>query len=237
MSKKDGLMTVGDAAKGLGVDKKTIGSWLERFSEYFSPSARGDDGRLVRHIDDQDFLSLNTIRGLTQGMPNNAKDWNAVAAKLAEGYRDNNFPPEAATVRSVVAPLAQAMKVAESEAQKESALARLDEIRQIYEKQLVEKEKQITQLNDKLEQNVAEKDHIREELTEQIMKQREELTEQNMKLREELTEQIMKLREEKAAELARAQTEIARAQTELELWRSGRLKPAKNKPKEQLDGK
>jgi hypothetical protein len=204
MSKKDvGLMTVGDAAKGLGVDKKTIGSWLERFSEYFTTSARGDDGRLMRHIDDQDFLVLNTIRGLTQGMPNNAKDWNVVAERLAEGYRDHNFPPAAATVRSVVAPLAQAMKVAESEAQKESALARLDEVRQTYEKRLSEKENQIAQLNEKIEQIEANAAVERQRLETQTAAEKEKLLRELADLRQKLGE----------------------SDSELRLWRAGRIKP------------
>jgi hypothetical protein len=88
----------------------------------------GDDGGLFRTLTEEDFRVLNTIRELTAGLPNSAKDWDAVADRLLTGYRSDKFPAQAATVNSGVVPLVQALKTAESEARAENSELRVQEL-------------------------------------------------------------------------------------------------------------
>jgi DNA-binding transcriptional MerR regulator len=188
-------MKTGKVAQILDLDPQTVKNWvaLDMLAEFFSDGAKGK-GQMQREFTDGDLSVLNTIRTLRISGNNN---WHSIAETLRAGHRDTTLPAGGITVNTGETPIDLVKKSMATTVERDNAIAHVKKL----EDQLDEYEKRLAEAE-------REKDRIRDELT----------------------EQIMKLREEKAAELARAQTE-------LELWRSGRLKPSKNKPKELLDGK
>lgn len=87
-------MKTGEIAKSLGVHPKTINLWVDRdeFEGLFSPGATKNSGKAQRDFDLNDQVLLNTIRFLRN--EEGLKDWNAIAIKIHDGYRQNDMPAE-----------------------------------------------------------------------------------------------------------------------------------------------
>ena len=83
----------GRIAKMFGIDPKTIYSWVDRYSDFFSSEARAEDSK-YRSFTPDDMIILNTIRIERAG----GTDWDDLLVKLKSGYRDTNLPPEATTI-------------------------------------------------------------------------------------------------------------------------------------------
>jgi chromosome segregation ATPase len=87
-------MKTGSVAHRLGIKSpKTVISWTELFSEFFSQTAKGGNG-LQRDYNHNDVAILNTIRIERQ----RDTDWEDIRRALAEGYIDANLPLEAAVI-------------------------------------------------------------------------------------------------------------------------------------------
>jgi DNA repair exonuclease SbcCD ATPase subunit len=178
-------ITTGEAARGLGVNARTIANWMKhpKLRSFFSKTALGEDGTLVRTIMDEDFRVLNTIRELTAGLPNNAKNWESVAERLASGYRTDNFPPEAAMVRSSVVPLVQAVRHAESEARANSSEIQVQELQKELDKTRGRLD-ELTQKNLEMTQEYLQKNlEMSQEYLREIADLRQKLGEHEAELR------------------------------------------------------
>src|SRR5690554_2628798 len=87
-------MKTGSVAHRLGIKSpKTIISWTEMFSEFFSEGAKGING-LQRDYNHNDVAILNTIRVARQ----RDTHWEEIRKALAEGYIEANLPLEAAVI-------------------------------------------------------------------------------------------------------------------------------------------
>ncbi len=146
-------MKTGEASNILGVATNTLKNWIENplVSHFFSPSAKGEHGAPQRLFTESDILLLNTIRQLrTSGVDS----WDAIAAYLDSGKRDQEFPQNAVSVDSRTIPLPQAEQSAKAVAtlaERDAALRQVEELRT------------------KLTQVEKERDEIRERLTQQII--------------------------------------------------------------------
>jgi DNA-binding transcriptional MerR regulator len=86
-------MKSGKAAKALGIDPKTVKSWTDEFSEFFTEDARGN-GRTQRFYHPEDLIVLNTIRVERSNRVEREK----IQVLLQTGYRNEAFPAEYYTV-------------------------------------------------------------------------------------------------------------------------------------------
>lgn len=167
-------MKAAKAARALGINERTLKLWIDRpaLAPFFSPAARLDGSQ--RELNDDDLLVANTIRTLRAGVANNAADWSGIAARLNDGHRDRNLPPEAAMVDTGLTVMAQHERMIAVSKDHEYALSKIADLE-------------------------AERDELRA--------QRDAALRANADDRERLGR------------------ELGRAEAELEMWRSGRLKP------------
>lgn len=87
-------MKTGSVAHKLGIrSPKTIISWTEMFSEFFSESAKGGNG-LQRDYNHNDLAVINTIRVERQ----RDTDWEEIRKKLDSGYLESSLPLEATVI-------------------------------------------------------------------------------------------------------------------------------------------
>jgi DNA-binding transcriptional MerR regulator len=129
--KKRAAMKTGEAAKILGVDVATIRRWIERdeIAQFFSDSARSERGSTQRILTEADVLVLNTV--LTLRTREKENDWEAIAAYLDSGRREQSFPQNAISADPRTIPLPQAEQSARAMAtmaERDAALARVDEL-------------------------------------------------------------------------------------------------------------
>lgn len=150
-------MSTGEVARGMKVDKKTIGNWLKdtRLQPFFSAGALRRDGAVTAVFNDDDLLVLNTIRALTAGKPNNAKDWAMVARRLGEGYRDPVFPPEAAFIESGIVAHSVMVQAGAAIARRDAAELQNEALTHRYELLLAEKDRLLAEMNAKIAESEA----------------------------------------------------------------------------------
>jgi DNA-binding transcriptional MerR regulator len=174
-------MNITQTSKALGVSQATLKLWVERpeLSPCFSPGAHREGNG--RDFNDDDIAVVNTVRALREGTGNNNVDWQRIGDELARGYRDTNFPAEAATVETGLTVLAQHERVATIISERDSAQARVRELE--------------AALKDERQQRIDDKDVY------------------------------MANQERLLRELADAR--VAAANVELEMYKSGRIKPGK----------
>lgn len=169
-------MRSGQAAKALGVDKKTVTNWIAhpKLEQFFSPSAAGRGEGVEREISEDELYILNTVRTLRANMARNNTDWQLIADKLTAGYRDKVLPPQAVGVDTGINPLAQYDQIKTIMHERDFAQRRVTELEQL----LSDREAKIDQMHERLLQEIGD-----------------------------------------------MKAQLARAETELEYWRSGRLRP------------
>jgi len=78
----------GDIHNRLGIDPKTLLTWVDRFPEFFSEGARGAPGTLSRIYSDADLLVVNTILKLR----GEKQEFEKIRAQLQSGYREKELP-------------------------------------------------------------------------------------------------------------------------------------------------
>ncbi len=117
------------AALALGINERTLKLWIQQpdLAPYFSPTARLEGSQ--RDLNDDDFLTANTIRVMRQGVPNNAPNWSGMAARLAEGHRERTLPPSAATVETGLTVMAQHERMVTVTTERDAALRQIDDLR------------------------------------------------------------------------------------------------------------
>jgi DNA-binding transcriptional MerR regulator len=82
-------MKTGEVAKKFSKDPKTIRSWTDEFSDFFSPQALGKEGD-QRDYSPGDIVTLNTIR-LSKGRDMTSEQ---IAARLRAKDFDSDLPPD-----------------------------------------------------------------------------------------------------------------------------------------------
>lgn len=87
-------MRTGKVAKIFGVDTNTVADWTSRFSDFFTPDARGEV-HTNREYQPEDLILINTIRIARK---QNAT-WEKIQADLASGHRVTELPPEAMSIQ------------------------------------------------------------------------------------------------------------------------------------------
>ena len=87
-------MRTGKVAKLFGVDTNTVADWTLRFSDFFTPEARGEV-HSQREYQPEDLIVVNTIR---MERKQNAT-WEKIRADLAAGHRVTQLPPEAMNIQ------------------------------------------------------------------------------------------------------------------------------------------
>ena len=87
-------MRTGKVAKLFGVDTNTVADWTLRFSDFFTPEARGEV-HSQREYQPEDLILVNTIRVARK---QNAT-WEKIQADLAAGHRVTQLPPEAMSIQ------------------------------------------------------------------------------------------------------------------------------------------
>jgi chromosome segregation ATPase len=87
-------MKTGSIAHKLGIKSpKTVISWTEMFSEFFSEGAKGENG-LQRDYNHNDLAIINTIRVERQ----RDTEWEEIRKKLDSGYLESSLPLEATVI-------------------------------------------------------------------------------------------------------------------------------------------
>ncbi len=87
-------MRTGKVAKLFGVDTNTVADWTLRFSDFFTPEARGEV-HSQREYQPEDLILINTIR---MERKQNAT-WEKIKADLVAGHRVTQLPPEAMNIQ------------------------------------------------------------------------------------------------------------------------------------------
>ncbi|MEP6988018.1 MAG: MerR family transcriptional regulator [Chloroflexota bacterium] len=87
-------MRTGKAAKIFGLDTNTVADWTTRFSDFFTPAARGEV-QTQREYQPEDLIVINTIRAARK---QNAT-WEKIRADLVAGHRVTQLPPEAMNIQ------------------------------------------------------------------------------------------------------------------------------------------
>ena len=87
-------MKTGKVAKLFNRDANTISDWTERYTEFFTLSARAQ-GRSQRDYQPEDLIVLNTIR-IARDQDN--ATWEEIRARLASGDLETALPAEALNI-------------------------------------------------------------------------------------------------------------------------------------------
>jgi len=216
-------MKTGEASTILGIDRSTLHNWindrgLERF---FSPSATGADGSAHRMLTESDILVLNTIR-VSRGQH---LTWEDIALRLNSGHREQEFPLNAISADRRTIPLQQAEQSARAMAtlaERDSALAQLDELRA-----------EIEHLEDRLAREIADKEAMKERLLREMSEVREGLLRELGELQRrsgnaERLEQDLSERNGQVAtltkEIGELNRQIGKLEGQLEFYREARPK-------------
>lgn len=190
-------MKTGSVAHKLGIKSpKTVISWTEMFSEFFSEGAKGGNG-LQRDYNHNDLAVINTIKVERQ----RDTDWEDIRKKLDEGYLESSLPLEATVIEGENA-LAVYGQIRSLEAALATANTELDRVR-------TESKAEIERLHNENEKIRSEyKDH--EEQLIQNAKERE------MQLLKEIKEREAQL----ANDIKQLNTEIKELFGEVGAWRA-----------------
>lgn len=133
-------MKTGEAAKRLGVDPKTIRTWLDQpeLIPFLSPGARGIDVT-QRVINDDEFDVLATVYVLRYR--EGTSSWDDIADQLEAGRREELRPLDGITAQTetVSRPYAeQSARAAATLAERDAALARVQEMEALVQRMLHE---------------------------------------------------------------------------------------------------
>lgn len=134
-------MKSGKVAKLFGKDSGTILDWTERFGDFFSASARGDDRR-QRDYTPEDLIILNTVR-IARDREN--ASWEEIRARLENGDYETALPAEALAIPG------------------ESAMTVYANLKML-ETQLEQRDRDIERLFDELHTERDENKQLREEV-------------------------------------------------------------------------
>ena len=148
------MATTGQAAKRLGVDRKTIIDWIEHegLSQFFSDSARKKHGSAHRQLTDADMLALNTIRHLRNVQE--VSDWSVIGEYLNSGKREAEYPQSRLTMDTTTVTLPEAeqsVRAAATMAERDTALARIDELQDEIERMRSEHKQETDALHKRIE--------------------------------------------------------------------------------------
>jgi DNA-binding transcriptional MerR regulator len=135
----------GDIHNRLGIDPKTLLTWVDRFPEFFSENAKGAPGALSRMYTDDDLMVVNTILKLR----GEKQEFEKIRAQLQSGHREKELPmsfyemdgEKAVTVYSDLRQL---------EARYEDAQAEIDRLRKELDTVRDAKTQEIIELNRKI---------------------------------------------------------------------------------------
>jgi DNA-binding transcriptional MerR regulator len=158
-------MKTGEASAILGIDRSTLHNWINDrgLEKFFSPSATGADGNAHRTLTEADVLVLNTIRTCRgQNLT-----WEDILQRLNSGHREQEFPLNAISADRRTIPLQQAEQSARAMAtlaERDSAMVQVNELRA-----------EIERLEDRLAQEIAEKEVMKERLLREMGEVRENL--------------------------------------------------------------
>jgi DNA-binding transcriptional MerR regulator len=170
-------MRTGEAAKILGVDRKTIRNWIDDYGlqKYFSLSALGEDGAIQRVLTESDLLVLNTIRAQKVA---GVYDWAQIALYLETGEREREFPQNAISADPRTIPVDQAHQSARAMAtvaERDAAVSRIRE--------LLDENEELRAMIERLER---EKDEMKEALLREITRVQEPLLREIAELQRQL---------------------------------------------------
>jgi DNA-binding transcriptional MerR regulator len=145
-------MKTGEVAKMMGLNPKTITNWTDQddLKNFFTEEARaGDETSSQRDYSTDDVLIINTIR-IHKTRQNT---WRDVAAILATGHREVEMPISASLARTI-SPADQVAGMMAIKAERDTALAQLQDamfeierLRKEIEEQRKEANTEIIQLN------------------------------------------------------------------------------------------
>lgn len=211
-------MKTGEASKILGIDRSTLHDWINGrgLQQFFSPSATGADGGTQRILTEADILVLNTIRTCRA---ENMK-WEAIAAHLNTGHREQEFPLNAVSVDKRTIPLQQAEQSARAMAtvaERDAALTQVNELKD-----------EIRQLQERLAEELAAKEAMKEALLREMSETRENLLREIGELQrqagneERLEQELVDRNNQLAAfmkEIGELQRQIGKLEGQLEFYR------------------
>jgi DNA-binding transcriptional MerR regulator len=115
----------GDIHNRLGIDPKTLLTWVDKFPEFFSEGAKGAPGNLHRVYSEDDLVLVNTILKLR----GERHEFEKIRAQLAAGYRDQELPVSFYEMDGEKA-VAVYSQLKEIEAKYEAAVAEIERLRE-----------------------------------------------------------------------------------------------------------
>ena len=144
----------GDIHNRLGIDPKTLLTWIDRFPEFFSDGAKGAPGNLSRVYTEADLLVVNTILKLRA----EKQEFEKIRAQLETGYRDKELPMsfyevEGERAVTVFADLRQLeARYEDAQAEIERLRKELDSVRAADKQEIIDLNKKIAVLEFQLQQ-------------------------------------------------------------------------------------
>lgn len=147
-------LQTGAISDQFGITPQTLRNWVRRYSEFFTPQAKGKPGRpaVFNESDQAVVLSIYT-------MLDDGADWDAIGDKLRTGWREEIMPERAAVIASDTN---SAVQLATRAMVSERELLRAEE-------RLQKAEARVAELTDKL----IESHDKREKLLERLAEERE----------------------------------------------------------------
>ena len=132
--------------KMVGVSRKTVFNWIEHESlkHLFSEEAKDDGNRL---LNENDLFIINTINFLRE---NGTREWDEIAEKIETGYRITDLSIAASEVDTGLTPaelFAKTLAITQERdlvmQQRDQALAKMEELHDLYKEELKEQRARI----------------------------------------------------------------------------------------------
>jgi|GEM_PF-3576574 len=201
-------MKTGSVAHRLGIKSpKTVISWTEMFSEFFSEGAKGGNG-LQREYNHNDLALINTIRVERQ----RDSDWQVIREKLESGYLEASLPLEATVIEGENA-LAVYGQIKSLEAALDTANAEIERIRKDSKNEI---ERLRTESKDEIERLRTESKNEIDRLHDENESIRNSHQERELQLLREIKEREAQL----ANDIKALNTEIKELYGEVGAWRA-----------------
>ncbi len=148
-------MKTGKAGLFLDVNLRTLKNWIERFPEFFSAAARGENV-MQRSLNETDLIVLNTIKTLrSQGI----QEWDVIGERLKAGYRVSDIPDTAIFVDMGATPVQAVQRAIVTRQELDIALEKINEQADLIdelEAQLKQTQAEATTVERELQSNLHE---------------------------------------------------------------------------------
>lgn len=148
-------LKTGKAGLFLDVNLRTLKNWIERFPEFFSAAARGENV-MQRSLNETDLIVLNTIKTLrSQGI----QEWDVIGERLKAGYRVSDIPDTAIFVDMGATPVQAVQRAIVTRQELDIALEKINEQADLIdelEAQLKQTQAEATTVERELQSNLHE---------------------------------------------------------------------------------